>query len=123
MSSNFLLYDGECPACRSYLAIARLRELWPDLRILDARKEPDLVAELRAKGLEINDGFVLSLDGTLYFGPDATRMIGERGRDQRGLRSFVLCVIGTAPWSRRLYPWLNRGRQLLLATMGKSLIR
>ena len=123
MPSNFLLYDGECPACRSYVAIARLRQLWPDLRILDARKEPDLVAELRAKGLEINDGFVLSLGGTLYFGPDATRMIGERGRDHRGLRSCVLCAIGTAPWSRRLYPWLNRGRQLLLATMGKSLIR
>jgi predicted DCC family thiol-disulfide oxidoreductase YuxK len=123
MSSNFLLYDGECPACRSYVAIARLRELWPDLRILNARKEPDLVAELRAKGLEINDGFVLSLGGTLYFGPDATRMIGERGRDHRGLRSCVLRAIGTAPWSRRLYRWLNLGRQLLLAAMGKSLIR
>jgi predicted DCC family thiol-disulfide oxidoreductase YuxK len=123
MSSNFLLYDGECPACRSYVAIARLRELWPDLRILDARKQPELVAELRAKGLEINDGFVLSLGGTLYFGPDATRMIGERGRDHGGLRSVVLCAIGTAPWSRRLYPWLNRGRQLLLARMGKTLIR
>ena len=123
MSSNFLLYDGECPACRSYVAIARLRELWPDLRILDARKEPDLVTELREKGLEINDGFVLSLGGTLYFGPDATRIIGERGRDHRGLRSSLLRAIGTAPWSRRLYPWLNRGRQLLLAAMGKSLIR
>ena len=122
MSSNFLLYDGECPACRSYVAIARLRELWPDLRILDARKEPDLVAELRAKGLEINDGFVLSLGGTLYFGPDATRMIGECGRDHRGLRSWVLRAIGTAPWSRGLYRWLNLGRQLLLAAMGKSLI-
>jgi predicted DCC family thiol-disulfide oxidoreductase YuxK len=123
MSSNFLLYDGECPACRSYVAIARLRELWPDLRILDARKEPHLVAELREKGLEINEGFVLSLGGTLYFGPDATRMIGERGRDHWGLRSSLLRAIGTAPWSRRLYPWLNRGRQLLLAAMGKSLIR
>jgi predicted DCC family thiol-disulfide oxidoreductase YuxK len=123
MSSNFLLYDGECPACRSYVAIARLRELWPDLRILDARKEPDLVAELRAKGLEINDGFVLSLGGTLYFGPEATRMIGERGRNHGGVRSRVLGAIGTQPWSRRLYSWLNRCRRLLLAMMGKSLIR
>jgi predicted DCC family thiol-disulfide oxidoreductase YuxK len=123
MSSNFLLYDGECPACRSYVAIARLRELWPDLRILDARGEPELVSELRAKGLEINQGFVLSLGGTLYFGPEATRMIGERGRSHGGMRGGLLRAIGTAPWSRSLYPWLNRGRQLLLAALGKSLIR
>lgn len=53
MRGNFLLYDGECPACRSYVAIARLRQLWPDLRILDARQEPALVTELRAMGYEI----------------------------------------------------------------------
>lgn len=123
MSGNFLLYDGECPACRSYVAIARLRQLWPDLRILDARKEPELVAELRAKGYEINEGFVLSLGGTLYFGPEATRVIGEHGRSHGPARSAVLGAIGTAPWSRRLYPWLNRGRQLILAVLGRSLIR
>lgn len=123
MLGNFLLYDGECPACRSYVAIARLRQLWPDLRILDARKEPELVAEMRAKGFEINDGFVLSLGGTIYFGPEATRMIGEQGRSLGPLRSAILGTVGTAPWSRRVYPWLNRGRQLLLAVLGRSLIR
>jgi predicted DCC family thiol-disulfide oxidoreductase YuxK len=123
MSDNFLLYDGECPACRSYVAIARLRTLWPDLRILNARDEPDLVERLRAKGLEINDGFVLSLGGTLYFGPEATRMIGEQGRGHGGMRSLFLGAIGVAPWSRRLYPWLNRGRQLLLAALGRTSIR
>jgi predicted DCC family thiol-disulfide oxidoreductase YuxK len=123
MLGNFLLYDGACPACRSYVAIARLRQLWPDLRILDARQEPGLVLELRGQGYEINDGFVLSLGGRIYFGPEATRIIGEQGRGHGGVRSMMLGAIGTAPWSRGLYPWLNRCRQLLLTLLGRSLIR
>jgi predicted DCC family thiol-disulfide oxidoreductase YuxK len=123
MHGDFLIYDGECPACRSYVAIARLRQLWPDLRVLDARQEPALVAELRAMGYEINEGFMLSLGDRLYFGPEATRMIGERGHSHGGVRSAILGAIGTAPWSRRLYPWLNRCRKLLLAVLGRSLIR
>ncbi len=123
MRGNFLLYDGECPACRSYVAIARLRQLWPDLRILDARQEPRLVAELRGQGYEINDGFVLSLGGRIHFGAEATRMIGEHGRGHGGARSAMLGAIGNAPWSRSLYPWLNRCRQLLLKLLGRSLIR
>lgn len=123
MHGNFLLYDGECPACRAYVAIARLRQLWPDLRILDARREPELVTELRAQGYEINEGFVLALGGRIYFGPEATRMIGEYGRSHGGVRSATLGAIGTAPWSRRVYPWLNRCRQLLLRLLGRSLIR
>ena len=85
MHGNFLLYDGECPACRSYVAIARLRQLWPDLRILDARQEPELVTDLRAIGYEINEGFVLSLGDRIYFGPEATRDDWRAGtQPQRG---------------------------------------
>ena len=33
-----------------------------------------------------------------------------------------LYAVGGAPWSRALYPWLNRGRQLLLRLLGRELI-
>ena len=122
LQNDFLLYDGECPACRSYIAIAQLRKLWPRLQILDARSEPTLVARLRADGCEINDGMVLCLRGTVHFGAEATRMIGAAGRVHGGARRWTLAAIGSAPWSRRLYPWLNRGRQLLLRGLGRALI-
>lgn len=122
LPGSYLLYDGECPACRSYVAIARLRQLWPDLRVLNARDQPQLVADLRWRGYEINDTFVLSLGGTIYAGPQATRMIAEQGRAHGGPRSWFLAAIGTAPWSRGLYPWLSRGRRLLLTLLGKPLI-
>jgi predicted DCC family thiol-disulfide oxidoreductase YuxK len=120
MDTNFLLYDGDCPVCSAYVAVARLRQLYPDLRIMSARTEPALVAELRAKGYEINTGMVLSLDSTIYFGADATRMIAILGRTSPSWwRRATLGFLGTAPWARSLYPWLNRGRRLLLQILGR----
>jgi predicted DCC family thiol-disulfide oxidoreductase YuxK len=119
--TDYLLYDGECPVCSAYVAMARLRQLHPHLVVRDARSEPELVAELRAKGYEINEGMVLCLDGAIHFGADATRMIAELSRASPSRwRRAVLGLVGTAPWSRRLYPWLNRGRLALLRLLRRG---
>jgi predicted DCC family thiol-disulfide oxidoreductase YuxK len=123
VDTDFLLYDGECPVCSAYVAMARLRQLYPGLKVLNARAEPDLVAELRGKGYEINDGMVLCLDGVIHFGAEATRMIALMGRSSPSpWRRWTLGLIGAAPWSRRLYPWLNRGRQALLRLLRRGRI-
>jgi predicted DCC family thiol-disulfide oxidoreductase YuxK len=120
LDTNFLLYDGDCPVCSAYVAMSRLRQLYPSLRVMSARSEPALVVALRRKGYEINEGMVLSLDGTIFFGADAMRMIASLGRLSPSLwRRAVLALTGAAPWSRPLYPWLNRGRQVLLRMLGR----
>lgn len=121
MGSSYLLYDGECPACSAYVAMARLRQLYPDLQVIDARIAPALVAELRGQGYEINIGMVLNLDGVVHFGAEATRMIARLGRASPSRwRRMALAFIGAGPWSRRLYPWLNRGRGALLRLLGRG---
>jgi predicted DCC family thiol-disulfide oxidoreductase YuxK len=121
--ADFLLYDGACPACSAYVAMSRLRRLYPALRVVSARGEPGLVARLRAQGYEINQGMVLSLGGVIHFGPEATRMIAVLGRASPSLwRRAALAFFGTAPWARRLYPWLNGTRGLLLRLLGRRLI-
>lgn len=122
--ANYLLYDGECPACRSYVAFSRLRKLYPDIAVIDAREAPGLVSSLRGKGYEINEGMVLKLGSDIHFGPEATRMIAELGKAAPSRTTRLgLHIIGGASWSKALYPWLNRARQLLLRTLGRTLIR
>jgi len=117
---NYLLYDGDCPACSAYVAMARLRQLYPNLHIISARDEPALVARLRGAGYEINEGMVLCLDGAIQFGADATRMIAVLGRASPSWwRRMALGFVGTAPWARPLYPSLNRARLLLLRLLGR----
>ena len=121
-SDDYLLYDGECPACSSYVAFSRLRELHPSLRVLDARENPDLVEDLRRRGYEINEGMVMQLDGRIFFGAEATRQIARHAQGNGTLRGAVLDAVGDAPWSRALYPVLNRCRRLLLLALGRELI-
>jgi predicted DCC family thiol-disulfide oxidoreductase YuxK len=123
MKADYLLYDGECPACTSYIAFSRLRQLRPDIQLLDARTHPDLVEEFRRRGYEINTGMVMQLDGKIVFGAEVTRIIARLAGDAGPLRRTVLWNLGAAPWSRALYPLLNRGRKLLLLLLGRSLIR
>jgi hypothetical protein len=66
---------------------------------------------------------ILSLDGKIYYAAEATRMIATLGRETSSRwRRTALDIIGTAPWSRPLYPWLNRGRLLLLRMLGRGRI-
>ena len=123
-SDDYLLYDGHCPACNRYVEIARLRQVYPGLRVLNARTEPELVAELRRSGYEINEGMALRLEGKLYFGAEATQQIAIISRGATAAwRRALLAAVGTAPWSRALYPWLNRARKLLLRMLGRGMIR
>ena len=69
-SPNWLLYDGECPFCSSYVSYVRLRESVGPVTLADARKYPLLVAEAKARGYDIDEGMVLKLDGHYYFGGD-----------------------------------------------------
>ena len=44
MSTLRIIYDGDCPFCRSYVALLRLRERY-DVQLVDARKERAAAAE------------------------------------------------------------------------------
>jgi predicted DCC family thiol-disulfide oxidoreductase YuxK len=119
--ADYLLYDGECPACSAYVAMSRLRQLYPRLRLLDPRAEPDLVADLRRRGYEIDVGMVLCVGGEIHFGAEATRMIAVLGEASPARwRRVALAALGSAPWSARLYPWLNCGRGVLLRLLGRG---
>jgi hypothetical protein len=113
---DFLLYDGECPVCSAYVAMTQLRRLYPHVKVLDARTEPGLVADLRRQGYEINEGMVLSLGGVVQFGAEATRMMARLGRASPSWwRRAGLRVLGAAP-----YRWLSGGRGALLKLLGRG---
>jgi predicted DCC family thiol-disulfide oxidoreductase YuxK len=119
---NFVLYDGECPVCGAYIALARLRELRPDLQVLDARHEPSLVAAMRADGFDVNDSILVGLGSRVYSGAAATRLISQLGSDNPLMRRAALYAIGGAPWSDALYPWLRAMRNGLLRVLGRDQI-
>lgn len=119
---SFVLYDGACPICASYMALLELRRVHPDIKILDARKQPQVVGRLRALGFDVNDSLIVKIGPTIYAGADATRVLSDLSSDQVWVRRLGVWAIGGAPWSRALYPYLRGTRNLLLRGLGRPMI-
>ena len=72
----FLLYDGDCPFCSFYVAKSRFETaIGRPLRLVDGREAPDLVAQLRHEGCDLEQGMILVLDGRRYPGPEAMTVL------------------------------------------------
>ncbi len=120
---DFLLYDGECPVCSRYVLWTNIRNKNPDIALLDARQQPELVAALRTEGIEINNSMFLQVDGRRFVGAAAMAIINiympQNTLPQRILRSLT----STQLLFKTIYPGLVLGRKLLLALLGRQQIR
>lgn len=117
-----ILYDGDCPVCRSYVRMMRLRESFGDVALADAREHPELVARYRAAGMEVNDGIVLDLDGTAYYGADAMAALASISSSSRWFNRFNALLFSSPKVARAIYPALALGRRVLLKLLGRDLI-
>ena len=112
---DFLLYDGQCPFCSFYARKSGFRA--PDgrpLKLIDANQAPELLAGMRAEGLEAEEGMVLVSGGRRYQGAEAmaalramTSKTGWFGRLARWFASNPSRV-------RVFYPWFLRLRRVAL---------
>jgi predicted DCC family thiol-disulfide oxidoreductase YuxK len=118
---DFLLYDGECPVCRRVVAWTRMKTARPNMVLLDARYEPDLVKYFRGMGLEINDGIVLSIDGKVHYGAEAMALLARLGEPDAAAR-LILAPFAHERVSRWSYPGLVSLRKLLLFLIGRKRI-
>ncbi len=73
--SVWLVYDGECPVCKTYVKYIRIREAVGSLRLVDAREPSDIMDEITAAGLDIDQGMVVKFKNTIYYGADAINML------------------------------------------------
>ncbi|WP_296474400.1 thiol-disulfide oxidoreductase DCC family protein [Roseinatronobacter sp.] len=103
-----IIYDGECPFCASYVRLLRLRESHA-VRLIDARIDPETA---RGYGLDLNEGMIVDLDGEVYHGARAVALLSRLSRGPGLLRSDRV--------AERVYPWMRRGRALVLTLLGRK---
>ncbi len=118
-----LVYDDKCPICRSYCKRVRLADRRRKLVLVDARRPGRTVDAVAARGLDINEGMAVTVDGTLYFGSEAihelTRLAEARGPFGRLNR----LLFGSRLLSRVSYAVGKAARNLVLLLIGVDKIR
>ena len=117
-----LVYDRECPACNAYCQLVRIRDSVGDLRIVDARENSEVMAEITDRGLDIDQGMVLKMGERLYYGADAIHALPLIGSRSGLFNRINYWMFKSKTASSILYPVLRLFRNLLLKLLGKSKI-
>ncbi|MFT4089254.1 MAG: DCC1-like thiol-disulfide oxidoreductase family protein [Asticcacaulis sp.] len=118
----WLVYDGDCPLCRSAAQAIRLKATVGQLHIINAREadEHPLIQEIRARGLDLNAGIVVRYQGQFYHGAEGVNLLALLGSENDRFNRFNRWVFGSKARAECLYPALKAGRGLLLRLRGKS---
>ncbi len=118
-----IFYDGECPLCRSYVRLLRLRQQVGDVALIDARGEDPRVEVVRDAGLDLDAGMAVRYGDGLYHGPEAVWLLSILSEERGGVGRALRRLLSDADRARHVYPWLAAGRRLALSILGKQRIR
>ena len=56
---NWIVYDGDCPFCRNYIRLTRLKQAIGPVRLIDARAGGPEVDFVQARGLDLDEGMAM----------------------------------------------------------------
>lgn len=100
----------------------RIRESAGRLVLVDARDGGPIMDEITAAGLDIDQGMVLKVGQTLYYGADAIHVLALMGTNSGVFNRITHWSFRYRPVARVLYPILRAGRNLLLKYLGRTRI-
>ncbi|PJG59278.1 DCC1-like thiol-disulfide oxidoreductase family protein [Aeromonas cavernicola] len=117
-----IVYDKQCPACDYYCQLVRIKESVGRLVLHDARSGGEIIERITAHGWDIDQGMVIQLGDSLYYGADAIHLLSLLS-SQHDMFNKVTYWLFRYKWvSRCLYPLLKTLRNLLLKILKKTKI-
>lgn len=111
----YLLYDGECPFCKTVSEYYKVKEALPGLQIISLRDAEALRSLHLPSHLDFNEGMILlQPDGSILQGEAAFRVINAQ-TDISDLKDFFVVGVNSKPWiSAWVYPIFFQLRKLAL---------
>jgi predicted DCC family thiol-disulfide oxidoreductase YuxK len=119
-AANWLLYDGDCPFCSSYVRHVRLRDAVGPITMANAREHDALVAEVARLGYTVDTGMVLKLNGRYYHGADCIHALALLTTPSGWFNRLNSWAFRSRTVAKFAYPVLRAGRNLALKLLGKS---
>lgn len=110
----YVVYDDDCPFCRNYCKLVRLKETVGQVELVDARQESELMNEITELGLDIDQGMVVKIKDKLYYGSDAIHILSLLSSRSSLFNRFNYHMFRSKKVSSILYPFLRECRNLAL---------
>jgi predicted DCC family thiol-disulfide oxidoreductase YuxK len=115
-----IIYDGECPFCANFMELYTIRKMAAEVELIDARLRPELVQELRTRGMDVNDGMVVIWQGHYYFGAAGMHLLSVLGTESGIFGVFNQLLFRNRRVAGMIYPALAAGRQITLSLLRRK---
>ncbi len=122
LNENWIIYDGDCPFCRNYMKLVRLKQAIGPVRLIDARSGGPEAEFVKDRGLDLDEGMAMFYEGTLYHGGDCLHLMAILSTPSGFFNRVTGWVFSTPARSRALYPFLRCCRNLALRVLGRRKI-
>ncbi len=115
-----VIYDGDCPFCKTYVKFMRFREAVGGVSLLDARSQPELVRALKYKGYDLNNGMVFIMNQKVHYGDDAVLAMSLLSTSVGVFNRINGFIFSKPILAKILYPVLVLGRKIVLKLLRKT---
>lgn len=112
-----IIYDGECPLCKSYVSHLRLKKT-VDVQLINARENKSILNNQELKHIDINQGMILILNGKIYSGDECVHILALLSTPSGSFNKFNYLIFKNKHLSKILYPLMRTGRNMLLKLLG-----
>ena len=120
-TSFTFIYDGECPFCNHFAELLEIKSKIKNIKILDGRKNPDLIKKLLRKGYDLDKGAILLRGDEIYHGSNAINLIcKEIIHPSDKLLKILSLIFKSKERTNIIFPFLVRARRLALISKGVS---
>jgi predicted DCC family thiol-disulfide oxidoreductase YuxK len=117
--SATVVYDGDCPFCSRYVTLLRLNVTLGPVALVNAREGGPLVDRVRQRGLDLDDGMVLVLNGDFHHGADCIHRLALLSTPSDLFNRLNSWIFRSPAASRALYPLLRTSRNIVLVLLGR----
>ena len=122
MISNYtFIYDGECPFCNHFAELLEIKSKITNIKIIDGRKNLNLINSLLSKGYDLDKGAILLKDEEIFHGAEAINTIcNQIDNPSSSLLLLLSAVFKSNKRTKVLFPLLVRARRFALISKGIS---
>ena len=118
-STLTFIYDGECPFCNHFAELLELKSKIKDIKILDGRKNPELIKDLLNKGYDLDKGAILIKNKEIFHGAYAINTICKLiNQPSSRLLEILSTTFKSSKRTKFIFPFLVSARRLALISKG-----